>query len=311
MTDKNEVARYADVAMYRAEPAPLLRARLLNATPDPLGSIAAVCGIYKGEVVRDLAMVTNEQRRKVLADMQATALQGPLEAAQFHFLIEGVTRAWVDQLTRGRAAFYAVESLRFAVKEDWAGDAPLPPSLAGLPDDHPAVMVWRKAMNGAEDAYAALVHAGIPAEDARSLLPLGITTRAHWIVSLRELLHVAGLRLCTQAQFEWRIVMSHVAQALRGYGVDREWGSDYWQYGHIADSLKPVCYAQGKCGFMAQFDRACSIRERVEAFGKAGVPSREWGEPYYDEDHATGEPDILPIQTLEWLADPAAARRSA
>lgn len=318
------VQRWADGAMYRAERMPTegLTVRLLNATPDPLGSVAAICGIYKGEVVRDLATITNEQRRQVLDDMMKTELNSPLEAAQFHFLIEGVSRAFVDQMTRGRNAFYAVESLRFAVKEDWAAEVPAPPSLAGLREDDPRLSIWRKAMNQTEDAYAALVAAGVPAEDARSLLPMGIATRAHWVVTLRELLHVAGLRLCTQAQFEWRLVMTKVAQALRGYStVDEDYavGSDSWQFRHLADMLRPVCYAQGKCGFMASFDRDCTIRERVEAFGSVGVPSSKWHENYDPEGAYTDGPPrqgqiggphyIRRIQPQEWLADHTAARR--
>lgn len=320
------VQKWSDVAMYRAEPMKDgLQVRLLNATPDPLGSIAAICGIYKGEVYRGLEYVTNEQRRKTLADLMATELSGPLEAATFHFLFEGVSRAWVDQLTRGRNAFYAVESLRFAVKEDWAAEVPIPPSLAGAREDEPAKIVWRKALNQVEDAYAALVAAGVPAEDARSLLPMGVATRAHWVVSLRELLHVAGLRLCTQAQFEWRLVMTKVAQALREYRFEPvrakgdPTGRDSWQFEHIADLLRPVCYQKGTCGFMASFDRGCTIRERVEAFGSVGVPSSEWDKNYDPEGAYLdgpprvgqfGGPDyIRRIEPQEWLADPTAARR--
>lgn len=307
-----QVQRWADAAMYRAEPMPTegLTVRLLNATPDPLGTIAAMTGIYKGRIVRDLSTVTDDQRRQVLADLLSTELQGPLEAATFVFLFEGVSRAWVDQLTRGRNAFYSVESLRFAVKdEDWAAEMPMPPSIAAMKEDDPRRSIWRKAMNQTEDAYAALVAAGVPAEDARSLLPMGIATRAYWSVSLRELLHVAGLRLCTQAQFEWRVVMAKVAEALRDHASQqwrsgerpgrRDYPNDRWQFQHVADLLRPVCYQKGTCGFMASFDRGCTIRERVEANGAAGLPSRAWSD--------LNNPNR--IQPVEWLADPTAARR--
>jgi flavin-dependent thymidylate synthase len=312
MSGSSDVQKWADAAMYRSEPTPAEPSVvLLNATPDPLGSVAALCLQYKGVVVRDLETVTDHERRESLEAMQKTELRGPLEAATFHFLLDGVTRAMVDQLTRGRAAFYAVESLRFAVKEDWAATVPRPPSLAGLPEDDPRVVVWRGALNRTEDAYAALVGAGVPAEDARSLLPLGVATRAHWVVSLRELLHVAGLRLCTQAQFEWRIVMSKVVEALRTYGYEpaawdeqpRPNRADAWQFEALAEVLRPVCYQQGKCGFMAAFDRSCSIRVRVEQNAEAGRPSSEW---HQDAFRSSG--NIAAIQPSEWLADPNAAR---
>lgn len=314
------VMRYADAQQYRAAAQPEATrsgpvVTLLNATPDPLGSVAALCAMYQGRVIRDLSELTDEDRRKALADMQSTELAGALEAAQFHFLIERVDRAFTHQMVRGRTAFYAQESLRFAVVEDWAGEVPLPPSLAGLPADDPRVRVWRRALNKAEDWYESLVHNGMPAEEARGLLPHAVLTRIQWVTNLRELLHVAGLRTCTQAQFIWRQVMAEVARALRGYcsvtGIDRARlsVSDAWQFETISNALRPVCYQKGRCGFMAQFDRSCNIRDRVERFAANGVPSDRWGTGSLD---VVGDPTqqtwLQPIFDHEWAADPGAAR---
>jgi flavin-dependent thymidylate synthase len=301
MSDK--IMRYpADDAMYPADPMSKgINVTLLSATPDPLGSLAALCGIYSGRVVRSLAEVTDDQRRQALADMQKTELSGPLEVAQFHFLIDGVTRSLTHQMVRGRSAFYAQESLRFAVKEAFADEVSPPPSITGLKEDDPRRRVWRKALLAAEDAYNALVASGIPAEDARGLLPHVTPTRLHWVVDLRELLHVAGLRLCTQAEFHWRLVMARIAKALRDYST-RGW-EDAWQFALIADVLRPVCYQQGRCGFMSAFDRNCKIRDRVEANAAAGRRSDKWHQEYY------GKPEnIDAINPAEWMADPGAAR---
>lgn len=321
-----ELSRWADSAMYRSEPMPEgepgPRVTLLNATPDPLGSIAALCGIYKGKVVRSLAEVSDDERRQSFADMTATVLSGPLEAVQFHFLLEGFSRALVDQLTRGRAGFYAVESLRFAVKSNWPVEMPVPQSI----ETDSNRLAWEAATDTIEDCYNALIEKGVPAEDARRLLPIGIATRAHWVVDLRELLSVAGKRLCTQAEFEWRQVFALVVKDLRKW-ADREdeiekdrWPGlevegDGWQFNLIADQMRPVCYQQGKCGFMAQFDRGCTIRERVEANARAGRPSSEWDKNYageglmsFEGQDAGGIPAIRPD---EWAADPTAARRRA
>lgn len=308
-----DLVRAADAAQYAREAMPDAATKgptvtLLNATPDPLGSVAALCAMYQGRVVRSLSEVTDEERRTALADMMKTELNGPLEAVQFHFVLEGVDRAFTHQAVRSRASFFAQESLRFAVAEDWAHEIPLPPSLAGRAEDDPAVRVWRKALVSAEDQYGALIAAGMPAEEARGLLPHAITTRYHWIVDLRTLLAEAGKRTCTQAQFHWRVVFAQIAKALRHYAkyIDRPggWERDVWQFEHIAGLLRPVCYQKGSCGFMAQFDRGCTIRERVDANAKAGRPSSEWhlDTPYADPDQ------IKRINPREWAADPGAAR---
>lgn len=312
---KQEIQRWADQAQYASEPMPDdarkgITVTLLNATPDPLGQLAALCGIYSGRVVRNYRELTDAERRQAFADMRATVLNGPTASVSFHFLVEGVGRDFTHQAVRDNFSFIAQESMRFAVKEDFAAEVPLPPSLAGLPDDHPHVRMWRKALNKAEDVYHALVNDGMPAEDARKLLPHAVTTRYHWCPSLKTLLTEAGKRTCTQAQFEWRLFFAALARALRNYtstwdSTDGEAYVDGWQFALIADALRPNCFQTGSCGFMANFDRGCTIRERVEQYAKAGVPSHMWHEGYGNR--FTGG-EILPIHPREWAANPAAAR---
>lgn len=326
-----ELVRAADAAQYARPAIPeadrgRIKVRLLNATPDPLGSVAALIAQYSGVVVRDLSEVTDDMRRSALDDMGKTVLNGPLEAVQFHWQIEGVTRSITHQMVRSRASFFAQESLRFAVPEgDWADEIPLPPMLSGLDrwtDEeiamggeskaYQAFLVWRHAMSVLQDRYERLIELGVPAEEARGILPHDMPTRIHWVCDLRTLLADAGKRTCTQAQFPWRMIFAGMANALRNYtsgalywpGGERPGISDSWQYREIANRLRPVCYQTGSCGFMAQFDRNCTIRSRVDAFAAAGVPSSKWSNGSED---ARGY-GILPIHDYEWAANPAAAR---
>jgi hypothetical protein len=83
---------------------------------------------------------------------------------------------------------------------------------------------------------------------------------------------------------------------------------DGWQYQAFADLIRPVCYQQGKCGFMAKFDRGCTIRSRVDQNERAGRPSSEW---HLDAPVCSGPGTyngIKAIDPAEWAADPAAAR---
>jgi flavin-dependent thymidylate synthase len=309
------VVRAADAAQYArpaipAEQRGQIRVRLLNATPDPLGSVAALIEQYKGNVIRSLSEVTDEQRRAALADMSKTVLSGPLEAVQFHWQIEGVTRSITHQMVRSRASFFAQESLRFAVPEgNWADEIPWPASLAHDTEGTAyGREVWRSAMVDAEAHYRHLIEAGMPAEEARGVLPHDMSTRIHWVCDLRTLLAEAGKRTCTQAQFPWRMIFAGMASALRGHRANDHGPNsyaDHWQFAEIANALRPVCFQTGRCGFMAQFDRSCKIRGRVDAFAAAGVPSSEWGtEKAYGVDGI----ELKPIADYEWAADPSAAR---
>lgn len=297
-----DIQRYADVAMYAAEEMPFdvneqgPRVTLLSMSHDPLGQIAAMSMMYEGKVVRDLGDVTDEQRKHYFEQIQRTHLKAPFEAVQFHFMIEGVTRSFTHQMVRQRTAVYAQESLRFAVKETIDDDVALPPTLRGLADDDPRVLVWRKGINAVDDAYSALIAAGVPAEDARGLLPHNITTRLHYITNLRGLQEHAGNRLCTQAQFEWRTVFVRIVEAIRNYDNGEHGGQ--WQYETLADVFRPICYLTGKCEFKASFDRACNIRDRVEANAQNGIDPIFWNDP--------ANPNV--IYPHEWLMMHDAAR---
>lgn len=331
-----DVERWADQAMFKAsratEPGTQVsgpKVTLLQMTPDPLGSIAAACRMYEGKPCHSLDEITEDERTRYFLNLRKTKIQAAFEFVDLHFLIENVTRAFTHQMVRQRTAVYVQESQRFAVKDNAAWEVTLPPSLSGLKDDDPRRVIWDGLVANMADGYNALVSGGIPAEDARGLLPTNITTKIHYKTNLRNLIEHAGMRLCTQAQFEWRVVWAQIVGAIRdaSFGPDhgweygmRGWASEatgrptrsgtsqrlvqggVWRASDLADLFKPVCFNTGKCEFMADIDRHCSIRERVERFHEIGVKPEEWDKKEMGPDQ---------IQPWEWLADPASARKRA
>jgi hypothetical protein len=55
-------------------------------------------------------------------------------------------------------------------------------------------------MLGAQNAYNALVHSGMPMEDARNVLPIGVTHRLVWKCNATSLKHALQARSCWIAQ---------------------------------------------------------------------------------------------------------------
>ncbi|QXO13736.1 ThyX-like thymidylate synthase [Gordonia phage DumpTruck] len=357
------VQRWADPFMFEAEEinentGP--EVYVLAANPDPLGSIAAAAKAYMGEFVGSLAEITDEERRHYLVEIQKTALAMPLEAVQFHFRIKGVTRGFTHQMVRQRTAAYSQESTRFAVKSG----VPVgrPPSLDGTlsrdewlekdgywdngsrPADASEYIEryasdaqkdrfdWDDLMEHVRVFYNKVVDRGsMPAEDARGALPTNLLTQLNYITNLRNLQVEGGKRLCTQAQFEWRIVWAKMIEAMRKFGQNQTYSrpttdeedaqvahsfgtgkasvSSAWQFEELAKIFKPVCYLEGSCPFNASFDRKCSIRGRVEANAAANRPSSEWDVAGTAPNLAINEyVRIEPIHPAEWLMDPAAAR---
>ena len=327
--------------------------KLVWMTPDPLGAMAFFQGVYSGRFYESLDEVTDEERYQALADVQKTHLQAPLEVIKVHLRFDGVDRAFTHQLVRQRTAVYAQESMRFSVLGELEDAVVLPPSLAGtkrslheMSNEKAVHNSFEDILNSTEYLYADeaqrkrmvhdyvvrvidagyhhLVHGGMPAEEARGLLPTEVATRINYVSDLRNMKDHAGNRLCTQAQFHWRMVWNGIVGALRNYSDGTP--SHDWQYKAIADSalFRPVCYQIGHCPFTASFDRACSIRERVEYNAKRGRPSDTWHENHYEPTNMRDplpwstkeglEPgdrplDMIPaINPAEWLLDPGAAR---
>lgn len=195
--------------------------------------------------------------------------------------------------------------------------------------------IWDKLMEHIFRAYTQMIDLGMPAEEARGCMPTNIATQINYVTNLRNLQAEAGKRLCTQAQFDWRDFWAKVCEDMIRYGETRSYRHslnsreakllDYypgdsvvsnskWQFEEIAKLFKPVCYQKGHCVFLADFDRHCSIRDRVQLNASANRPSSEW-----DKDHNVvvnplrGEVTYIgipAIHTSEWMLDPKAARKS-
>jgi flavin-dependent thymidylate synthase len=295
--------------------------RLVSMTPDPLGTVAKVLMLADGRVYRVDGDCSDSDRRHYWEQSLKTHLRAPWEFIDMHFIFEGVPRWWTQQLERQRTATYFEQSLRFAVVEDLESAVSFPPSLGGTvrqkwSERRDAVSstqnmrnIWDDAVQEAETAYMALIEHGMPAEDARGLLPLATCTRVHYHTNLRALAEHAGNRLCTQASFLWRVVFAKIISEIRTYWehpesvVRSNQIDDGWQFEAIANSaiFRPVCYSLGSCPWGADFDRGCKIRDRVAENAAAGRPSSEWGR----SDGVNGIPAIEPA---EWLADEGAAR---
>ena len=185
-----------------------LKVKLLAMTPDPdkLTALAArMC--YSG---MDLDTLLN----RVEIEDQGAFLEGVMgrghlsvaEHASFSFLIEGVSRALLAQLTRHRIASFSVQSQRYVSMEK-TFDYVVPPSIAALGEEacrryaeqmemmHAWYCEWQTALGGNGQSSN---------EDARFVLPNAAATRLVVTMNARELSHFFTLRCCGRAQWEIR-----------------------------------------------------------------------------------------------------------
>lgn len=119
------------------------------------------------------------------------------EHACFTFRIKGVSRVLLAQLTRHRIASFSVRSQRYcAVEPEWI----IPPRVIekGWEENYLSMC------GDCYRLYCAMLAQGVPAEDARYVIPQGASCSLLVTMNVRELLHFFELRCCSCAQWEIR-----------------------------------------------------------------------------------------------------------
>lgn len=130
-----------------------------------------------------------------------------LEFAQFHFHIEGVSRALTHQLVRHRTGSFSQRSQRYCSEDGF--EFVVPPSIKRL--DNNIRDLYINTIEEIKNAYEALQTFDIPNEDARYLLPNACCTTIDASFDFRNLIHFMNERLCARAQWEIR----ELAQKMR------------------------------------------------------------------------------------------------
>ena len=144
--------------------------------------------------------LTEERIHKVLSTIMSSGHFSTLEHASYTFSVEGVSRALTHQLVRHRLASFNQQSQRYVKFKDEPNFV-TPKTVSQNPE---ALERFNAAMDAAWEAYAALAEMGVPAEDARYVLPNACESKIVVTMNIRELLHFFSLRCCNRAQWEIR-----------------------------------------------------------------------------------------------------------
>lgn len=190
-----------------------MQVNLLYHTPDPERAVATAARLCYAPVGAAELMETmsDEAVHKVLSTVLKGGHFSTLEHASYTFAIDGVSRAMTHQLVRHRLASYNQQSQRYVeFKEE--PDFIMPHTVAADPVLSEA---FTKAATAAFEAYKALCDAGVPAEDARYLLPNAAETKIVVTMNIRELLHFFELRCCNRAQWEIQEVAMQMLELVR------------------------------------------------------------------------------------------------
>lgn len=187
---------------------------------------------YPAELVAlalDLTMHSNEEHvpavftdrmGKFLLDAEHTS---PLEHVHYTFLIQGVSRSFLAQITRHRMGSFTSASQHYQDYSDY-------PCIVEHPDP-----TYSIAFNNAYDTYNFLVNGKTPKEEARQVLPNAAAVNLLWSVNARGLVTFLKQRLCNRNVKEMRIFAQRVLSLAKE------------SFPEVFKFIGPQCFMDGEC----------------------------------------------------------------
>lgn len=214
---------------------------LLAYTPAPEKLVAAAAKLcYSSAGIEHIEEGLTEEKTssfvRMIADLGHAST---IEHASFTFGIEGVSRAFLAQVTRHRIASFSVKSQRYV--NETAFEYVIPPEIEKIPEaKHEFLAAMeedrqhyqkisallteshkQELMRSGKDEKTAVRLAGkMSNEDARFVLPNACETKMIATFNARELLHLFSLRCCSRAQWEIREVANQMLRLVKPIAPD-------------------------------------------------------------------------------------------
>lgn len=212
-----------------------------------------------------------EKHWKLVKQVLSSGHASIAEHIYFTFVIEGVSRSLLAQITRHRAGIvFSVQSQRYVeIKEDIKLFENKSYTAANYTEEKEIMNVLDKYFIWNHNNYAQFhllcnalysylfqVRDGMKPEDARQVLPNATKTNITMSINLRELMHVSNLRLCTRAQAEIR----QLFQAIKKEVEQKD--------ERLASLLVPSCEVHGFCTEHKCCGRKPKLEEIKEGYEK-------------------------------------------
>ncbi len=221
--------------------------KLISKPEDMLKTIYTACRTcYSADTPQNIyeGAEDKEKMLKLIERIISSGHYSTIEHIQVSFAISNVSRSCTHQLVRHRHMSFSQKSQRY-VKEKGQFDYLIPHTIE---KNEELKQKFESFMKDISDKYQEFVEAGIPAEDARAVLPNACATSLVASLNLRELIHIANLRLCTRAQYEIRTMVKMMCDELI---KEEPWLKPY---------LVPKCEKNGFC----DEDKSCGRMPKFE-----------------------------------------------
>ena len=188
-----------------------MNVKLIGYSPNPekLPAMAAKLTHSKTKP-EDLDKSSDKELFAILDQVINLGHTSVIEHTSFTFAISDVSRSLTHQLVRHRIASYAQQSQRYVnLKES---NYVIPPKIVKNPTMKKA---YEQTMKKIWEQYNKLLDMGIPAEDARYVLPNATCTNIIVTMNARSLLNFFELRCCLHAQWEIRTLANKMLKEVK------------------------------------------------------------------------------------------------
>ncbi len=207
---------------------------LISKPENMLKTVYTACRTcYSADTPLNIYNSTDDEEKmlKLIERVISSGHFSTIEHIQISFAISNVSRACTHQLVRHRHMSFSQKSQRY-VKEKGQFEYIIPPTI----EQNSALKnKYENFMQEISKLYNEFTEAGIPAEDARFVLPNAASSSMVASLNLREMIHLANLRLCTRAQYEIRVLVKMMCEELI---KEEPWLKSY---------LVPKCERLGFC----------------------------------------------------------------
>lgn len=218
-----------------------MKVELISHTADALDVLLKTKGTRLAH--NDDPATWSPEKKQEHLDYMRDTIKSSWEFCTYVFRISGVTRAFTHQLVRTRTGAYAQESQRTVDVSDH--EVLLPDNLGHMSG------IWDYGVMQMMDAYKMMLADGIPAQDARGILPTNISTSIIAQFNLRTLHEMGKLRLCTRTQGEYQNVFRMMREVVCEV---HPWAREF---------IDVYCAAHGTCAFPRYGETSCPLYKHV------------------------------------------------
>jgi len=175
---------------------------LMNATPYPAEVVGLALSItMNSDASKDIKPLTFKTA-KFLIEAEHTSL---LEHVVYTFLIQGVSRSFLAQITRQRTASPTSGSQHYQDYRNYP--CAVHPDLVSFPraDEDRSQQLTRIGLDNDFSIYTDLISEGVKPQEARQVLPNAACVNYLWTIDARNLLFFLRQRCCNRNVDEMRI----------------------------------------------------------------------------------------------------------